>query len=394
MARSFPLPHQRYWFPLWDPTVNQWGRGARVLRWLTLLWVGMGLVILLSASYGVALGEGGPGWRYLAIQTLWVCLGLAGFNWVVEQPLEGLTRRSGLVFLGVLGLLFLTLVPGLGVTVNGATRWLGVGPFLIQPSELLKPLLVLQAARVFGQWHRLAQVQRTLWLGCFAAGVGIILVQPNLSTAAICGMALWILAFVAGLPLGGLGITAGGGLGVVLLSLVANTYQRQRITSFLNPWADAMGQGYQLVQSLLAIANGSLWGQGLGFSQQKIQYLPIQYTDFIFAVFAEEFGFVGCTLLLGFLGIYGSVGLWVGLKARSRSQCLVATGAVLFLVGQALFNIAVTVGLAPTTGLPLPLVSYGGSSMLANLVLAGLLIRVAREVAGAKVVALSPGGEG
>lgn len=386
---NFLSKSQRYWLPLVDPEVGTWGRWARILRWLTLVWLAVGLVALFSASYTVALGEGGPGWRYLGIQCLWIFLGLVGFNWVVQRPLESLIRLSGIGFLALVGLMMLTLIPTLGVTVNGATRWLAVGPFLVQPSELLKPMMVLQAARVFGQWHRLPWTDRGLWLGLFALGVAVILLQPNLSTAAICGITLWLIALAAELPLGALGLTALGGVGVLVLSLGANPYQRERITSFLNPWADPMGNGYQLIQSLLAIASGGLWGSGFGFSQQKLYYLPIQYTDFIFAVFAEEFGFVGCGLLLLLLCLYGSVGIGVALGARSSLQRLTATGAVVLLVGQALFNIAVTVGVVPTTGLPLPLISYGGSSMVANLLLAALLVRVAREVQGGGVVPLA-----
>ena len=151
-----------------------------------------------------------------------------------------------------------------------------------------------------------------------------------------------------------------------------------------------MGNGYQLIQSLLAIASGGWLGSGFGFSQQKLFYLPIQYTDFIFAVFAEEFGFIGSCLLLLFLCSYATVGMVVALRTRSPLQRLTAIGAVVLLVGQALLNIGVAVGMMPTTGLPFPLFSYGGSSMIANLVLAGMLVRVAREMNEAGVVPLSP----
>ncbi|WP_008311875.1 FtsW/RodA/SpoVE family cell cycle protein [Leptolyngbya sp. PCC 6406] len=381
-------PVLKYFFPLIDPATATWSGEARLLRWLTLLWLGIGLVALFSASYPTALSEGVQGWRYLAVQGLWIFLGLTVFNWIVQQPLERLVRLSGLGFLGMLGVLLLTLLPAVGITVNGATRWLAVGPFLLQPSELLKPFLILQAARVFGLWPRLSWANRGLWLGLFAFSVGVVLLQPNLSTATICGLTLWLIAWAAGLPLRMLGSTALGGMVVVGLSLSANAYQRERISAFLNPWADPMGSGYQLIQSLLAIASGGLWGSGFGFSQQKLFYLPIQYTDFIFAVYAEEFGFVGCCLLLLFLCSYATVGMVVAQRARSPLQRLTAIGTVVLLVGQALFNIAVTVGLVPTTGLPFPLFSYGGSSMVANLMMAALLVRVAREVNEAGVVTL------
>jgi cell division protein FtsW len=158
--------------------------------------------------------------------------------------------------------------------------------------------------------------------------------------------------------------------------------------SFLNPWADAMHDGYQLIQSLLAVGSGGIWGSGFGLSQQKLFYLPIQDTDFIFAVFAEEFGFTGSLLLLLMLLVYATLALIVAIKARNAVHRLVAIGAMVLMVGQSLLHIGVATGALPTTGLPLPLVSYGGNSMIASLLIAGLLIRVARESSEAEVVSI------
>ncbi|MDY7013030.1 MAG: FtsW/RodA/SpoVE family cell cycle protein, partial [Cyanobacteriota bacterium] len=160
------------------------------------------------------------------------------------------------------------------------------------------------------------------------------------------------------------------------------------VASFINPWADPMGDGYQLIQSLLAVGSGGPWGAGFGLSQQKLFYLPIQYTDFIFSVYAEEFGFAGSVVLLLLLLTYGTVATIVAIKCKDPVRKLVAMGAMLFLVGQSLINIGVATGVLPTTGLPLPLFSYGGSSVIASLLLAGLLVRVARESNEAEVVML------
>lgn len=377
-----------YLFPLCDPTTIDWGWEARVVRWLTLVWLAIGLVTLFSASYPIALAETGVGWRYLGIQLLWVFLGMQAFNWIVRKPIAQLVRLSGILFFLLLGLLLLTLMPTLGITINGATRWLSIGPFLIQPSELLKPLLILQAARLFGRWSQLPWTTRGMWLSLFAMVLAVILLQPNLSTAAICGLCLWLIALAAGLPYELLGLTAVGGIMTAFTSLSANPYQRERITAFLNPWADPTGSGYQLIQSLLAIGSGKWLGTGFGFSQQKLFYLPIQYTDFIFAVYAEEFGFVGsCLLLLMLLG-YATLATAIAAKVQHPLQRLVAVGAMVLLVGQALLNIAVAVGVLPTTGLPLPLFSYGGSSMIASLATAGLLTRAAREIKEDNIVSL------
>ncbi|WP_263970582.1 FtsW/RodA/SpoVE family cell cycle protein [Leptolyngbya sp. KIOST-1] len=366
--------------PWVDSTVAQWSAEARWLRWLTFIWLGGGLLILFSASYAVAVAEHGYGLHYVMVQLLWAVIGLVVFNRIVHTSLDRLLKGSGIVLLILVGLVALTLIPTLGVTVNGATRWLPLGPFMIQPSELIKPCLVLQGARLFGRWPQLTWATRLTWLGVFTAILGLILMQPNLSTAAICGLTLWLIALAAGLPYTYLWLTAGGGLLTAGISISLKTYQRQRIVSFLNPWADPGDQGYQLVQSLLAIGSGGLWGQGFGLSQQKLYSLPIQYTDFIFAVFAEEFGFVGCLVLLMLLAGYASVALLVALRLQHPLHRLVAVGAMVVLVGQSLLNMGVATGVLPTTGLPFPLLSYGGSSMVASLATAALLVRAAREI--------------
>lgn len=375
--------------PFFDPTVSQWAAEARWLRWLTFLWLFVGLTVLFSASYPSANAEYGDGLYYIKRQLVAVAIGLIGFNLVIHSNLRYLLKTAQWGVLGLLGLLLLTLVPGVGTTINGATRWISLGPVpVIQPSELIKPFLVLQSARIFGNWPRLTNKVRLTWLGIFGAMLVGILLQPNLSTTALCGMTLWLVALAAGLPYLQLGATALGGILAAVLSVSFRTYQRRRIVSFLNPWADPMQDGYQLIQSLLAVGSGGVWGVGLGMSQQKLFYLPIQYSDFIFAVFAEEFGLVGGFGLLLVLGTYGTLALRVAVKSRNVESQLVAIGVMVVMVGQSLLNIGVATGVLPTTGLPLPFFSYGGSSMLASLLLSGLLIRVARESSEAEVVLL------
>ena len=374
--------------PFFDPEVKNWAIEARLLRWLTFLWLTIGLVALFSASYAEAEAKTGNGLYYFVRQLVWVILGTVGFNFVVRSPLKHLYKIAPWLLLFLLGLILITSVmPGVGTTVNGATRWLALGPFLIQPSELIKPFLVLQSACIFGQWQRLNKEARCLWLVIFALVLAGILLQPNLSTTALCGMMLWLVALAGGIRWRYLGGVALAGTLVAFVSINIHDYQRQRVLSFLNPWSDSMGDGYQLVQSLLAIGSGGTWGTGYGLSQQKL-FLPIQYTDFIFSVFAEEFGFVGSLLLLLLLFSYATLALIVALNCQHRVQRLVAVGVMVAMVGQSLLNIGVATGALPTTGLPLPMFSYGGSSTIASLFLAGLLIRVARESNEAEVVSL------
>ena len=378
----------RYLVAFFDPKAQNWALEARLLRWLTFLWLFIGLVALFSASYAVADAEHGDGLFYFKRQLFWVLLGIVGFNILARSPIRYVLEIAPWILLLLLGLILMTLIPGVGTTVNGATRWISIGPVLIQPSELIKPFLVLQSARLFGQWERLRWTVRAGWLSIFAVVLAGILLQPNLSTTALCGMTLWLIALAAGLPLTYLGGTAIAGSLTALISISLQDYQRRRVMSFLNPWNDRMGDGYQLVQSLLAIGSGGTWGSGFGLSQQKLFYLPIQYTDFIFSVFAEEFGFVGSAMLLLLLFTYATLALIVAMKCRHRVQRLVAMGVMILMVGQSLLNIGVATGALPTTGLPLPLFSYGGSSIIASLLSAGLLIRVARESNEAEVFSL------
>ena len=374
--------------PFFDASVSEWAIEARLLRWLTFLWLFMGLVMLFSASYPVGDTNEGDGLYYIKRQLLSVLMGLVAFNVLVHSRLRYVLGVAHWFVLVLLGLIFVTLIPGVGTHVNGATRWLALGPLPIQPSELIKPFLVLQSARVFGQWNRLTSRVRLTWLLIFALVLFGILLQPNLSTAALCGMTLWLVALAAGLPYLYLGGTALMGLLLAVVSISLRDYQRRRVMSFLNPWADPRQDGYQLIQSLLAVGSGGSWGTGFGLSQQKLFYLPIQYTDFIFAVFAEEFGYTGSLLLLLLLLVYATLALIVALKARNAVHRLVAIGAMILIVGQSLLNIGVATGVLPTTGLPFPLVSYGGNSMIASLLVAGLLVRVARESSEAEVVSI------
>jgi cell division protein FtsW len=368
-----------YFIPFVAPQVKSWTWEARLLNWLTCVWLIIGLVTLMSASYPEGMVNSNDGLYILKRQMIGVAVGIVGFNLVSRLPLNKTIKIAPLMVLVFLALIFATLIPGLGKTTMGASRWIAIGPFSLQPSELIKPFLVLQAAYLFSRWHKLTNKVRLVWLITFALVLAGILKQPNLSTTGLCGMSLWLIALAAELPLSQLLTVAGGGVGIASLSIAFNPYQLDRITSFLNPWQDYHNKGYQLIQSLLAIASGSFSGSGYGLSQQKLSFLPIRSTDFIFAVYAEEFGFIGCVLLLLLIIGYGTLALRVAIKCSQELPRLVAVGAMVFIIGQSLINIGVATGSLPTTGLPLPFFSYGINSIIASLLLAGLLVRVARE---------------
>ena len=354
-----------------------WPAEARLLLSLTAIWSLAGLLVLGSASWWVAAREMGEGAYYLKRQLIWMLASWGLLAAAISTDLRRWMKWAGpAVWIGCL-LVAATLV--FGSTVNGASRWLVIGPVQIQPSELVKPFVVLQAANLFAHWKRSAIDQKLLWLGSFATLILLILKQPNLSTAALTGLLLWLMAFSAGLRLRTLFGTALAGASLGITSILINEYQRLRVISFVDPWKDPQGDGYQLVQSLLAIGSGGVFGQGFGLSTQKLQYLPIQSTDFIFAVYAEEFGFIGSVMLLVFLMLMAFLGLRVALRCRSNTARLIAIGCTTLLIGQSLMNLAVASGSMPTTGLPLPMVSYGGNSLLSSLLVAGLLIRCSLE---------------
>jgi cell division protein FtsW len=363
---------------------QQWPAEARLLVGLVLAWSVLGLLVMTSASWWVAEREMGDAAYYLKRQAIWLVASWGLLLLAIRTPLRRWLRLAAPALLIGGCLVALTLV--IGTTVNGASRWLVLGPVQIQPTELIKPFVVLQGAVLFSHWQRIGLDQKMLWLGIFGVLILLILKQPNLSTAALTGLLLWMMALAGGLPLILLLGAAGAGGLVGTLSIMINEYQRLRVTSFLDPWKDPQGDGYQLVQSLLAIGSGGVMGQGLGLSTQKLQYLPIQSTDFIFAVYAEEFGYIGSVMFLLFLMLFGFVGLRVALTSRGNQHRLVAIGCTSLLVGQSILNIAVASGAIPTTGLPLPMVSYGGNSLLSSLFVAGLLIRSSIETAGMEAV--------
>jgi len=266
-----------------------------------------------------------------------------------------------------------------GSEVNGSSRWLIVGPIQIQPSELIKPFIILQASNIFAQWNRIKSDQKIFWISLFCCLLILILKQPNLSTAALTGILIWLMALASGMDISILFGTAFFGSALGIMSIMTNEYQKIRVMSFLNPWNDPQGSGYQLIQSLLAIGSGGWLGEGFGMSTQKLQYLPIQSTDFIYAVFAEEFGFIGTLTLFLFLLLIAFLGLRVSLRCKTNQSKLVSIGCSTLLVGQSLMNIAVASGAMPTTGLPLPMISYGGNSLIASFLISGLLIRCSIE---------------
>jgi cell division protein FtsW len=271
-------------------------------------------------------------------------------------------------------------IPGIGVEVNGARRWLGAGPLRFQPSELMKLALVLHVASVLSVRQAKVPNLRDLRgpvLGVGGAAVLLVALQPDLGTALVTAFTVCALLVAAGLPLRQLGLLAGVGAVLVLLFALIEPYRVARLTSFLNPWADAADSGFQSVQGQIAIGSGGFMGLGIGESVQKIFYLPEAHTDFILAVIGEELGVAGICGLLLLYGIIGYAGLRTARNATGDYAKLLAAGLTSLILCQALLNVYTVLGLAPLTGVPLPFISSGSTSLIVLLCSMGLLLNIA-----------------
>lgn len=344
----------------------------------------IGLVMVLSASSVTSLDETGSAWTYFIRQLSWTIVGCGAAFALLHVRLDSLRRyaRSALV-LCLLGLLAVH-VPGLGVSANGATRWIGVGPIQIQPSELTKLALILVVADWLARNERFIGVPRVvvrpvmLLLGLIAL---LVMAQPNLGTTIVIAATVFVVLFAAGVPRGALvGWGLLGTVGTVVAAL-GTTYRRARVLSFLDPWADPQRAGYQLIQSRVGLASGGIFGVGLGASKAKWGFLPFAHTDFIFAIVGEELGLVGASVVVGGFIAFGIFGIQTAARAESRFGASVAVGVTAWIVIQAFVNIGAVVGILPITGVPLPFLSYGGTSMVVTLAAVGLLLNVARHPA-------------
>lgn len=342
----------------------------------------VGLVMVMSASSVVALENYGSSWVFVQRQVLWTVLGLAAFVLASRVDYRNLRRISIPLLVVVAGLLVLVFIPGLGVHASGSSRWIGVGSFTFQPSELAKLAIVIFVADLLvrrsddiGEW-RLVLRPVLFVFGAFAL---LVLRQPDMGTTVILALIVGALLFAGGVRLRQLVPLAAVGLSAAVVLALSASYRRARVLSFLDPFADAGNTGYQAVQSLIALGSGGLFGVGLGAGRQKWLFLPNAHTDFIFAVIGEELGLIGAFLVVALFAVLGVLGLRTAVKAPDRFGELIAIGITVWIVGQAVINIGATVGLLPITGVPLPFVSFGGSALVFTMAAAGVLVNVARQ---------------
>lgn len=357
------------------------GYGLPLLITVILL-VTFGLIMIYSASSIWAEYKFQDSFHYVKQQALFTVIGFI-IMYIVSKIDYNIYFKKANIILGICFLLLiLVLIPGIGSIRNGSRSWFGIGPFGVQPSEFIKLALIIFTSKYLVNSNKFLKSYKKgvipiLGIACLA--FGLIMLQPDLGTGLVLMVSIIALLFIAGVNmkffyiLGVIGV-----IGVVILIAIA-PYRMDRITSFLDPWSDPLGTGFQIIQSLYAIGPGGLLGTGFLNSRQKHFYLPEPQTDFIFSIICEEFGVVGAILIafLFFLLLY--FGVKIALKSNDLFAKYLAFGLVFQIIFQALMNLAVVIGLIPVTGVTLPFLSYGGSSLLISLLSVGILLNIAKK---------------
>ncbi|MBC7397811.1 MAG: putative lipid II flippase FtsW [Bdellovibrionales bacterium] len=356
---------------------------------LVMTMVGFGLLMVYSASYIFAEERTGDGFTFIKKQLLYAVLGFCALFFSSRIPHQRWYQWAPAALFTVIGMLVLVMIPGVGARVGGAQRWINLGLFRFQPAELAKLVGVIFVARQL--------VRHQLHLNDFRRGViapvalllpmmGLLLLQPDFGSTALLAGTTFILMYVAGVrPLylfGGLF----GGLGAAFVLIITSPYRLARVMTFMDPWRDPAGKGFQVIQSMLGLHNGSLLGQGLGNGKEKLFFLPEAHNDFIFAVIGEELGFIGvaAVILAYILFIYRGLKIsWTALNTRQdRFGFYLGVGISVILGLQAFINMGVVMGLLPTKGLTLPFISYGGSALTLNLFAIGVLYSISKANQG------------
>lgn len=353
----------------------------------TGLLLALGLVMVFSASSFTSRSVYGDPYTIFIRQIVWVLIGLAIAFLATRSKIRTIRRLALPLLVAAVVLLVMTYAPGLGVEVNGTRAWLEVSPELrIQPSELAKLALVVWGAHVYARkgaqlrgWSALA----VPYLPVAGGIVALTVVQSDLGTSLILMSIVLALLWVLGVPTWLFGLGVGVAALVTTYFVTAARHRLERVSVFLDPWQDPDEVGYQSIHAIYALADGGWWGRGLGAGSEKLGRLPEAHTDFIFAIIGEELGLVGTFAVVGLFGVLGFAGIRIAVRARDMFVRLAAAGITAWLVGQAVLNLGSVLGVLPVIGVPLPLVSYGGSALVPAIVAVGLLVRFAAEEPGA-----------
>ncbi|MDQ0350525.1 cell division protein FtsW [Alkalibacillus filiformis] len=341
----------------------------------------IGLVMVYSSSSIWSDYKFGDSGFYLKRQALFALLGVIGIVITLKIPYYKWLQYSVTAYVLCFLLLIAVLIPGIGMVRGGAQSWIGVGAFSIQPSEFMKIGMILLFAAVLPKIQReLRQFSKGFlpMLLLLVVPFGLIMLQPDLGTGIVFVGTGMLMLFIAGAKISHFVFLASIGLAGLVALIASAPYRISRITAFLNPWEDPLGDGFQIIQSLYAIGPGGLMGLGFGNSMQKYFYLPEPQTDFIFAVIAEELGLIGGVFILGLFLIVIWRGILIALNTQDLSASLLAFGITAMITIQVMINISVVIGLIPVTGITLPLLSYGGSSLTITLLSLGVLLNISK----------------
>ncbi len=361
-------------------------RNRQVDFWLVLtilILLGMGTMMVFSSSSAASYVKLHSSYALLLKQLLWAGVGIMVmvFFSLIDYHIMG--RYAIPIFLAATALLGVVLIPGIGKEFNNARRWLGVGGLTFQPSEVMKLAAVLLFAYLFANTKYIKRMKSIVGFGICLGIIGVIALllakEPHISCAIIIAAVCIILMFMGGVKLRYFLATGAIGAAAAVFAIVRFEYIRTRVLAFLNPFAYASDDGYQVVQSLLAIGSGGLTGKGLGQSVQKFLYLPEPYNDFIFSILAEELGFLGVVIVLALFGVFIWRGYKIAIHAPDRFGTLTAAGITSIIAVQVLMNIAVVTSSMPVTGVSLPFFSYGGSSLSIMMINMGLLLNISKQ---------------
>jgi cell division protein FtsW len=355
---------------------------AKIVFMLTVILVMVGVVMIYSSSAVYAFGQYEDSLYFVKKHLIFLFIGLGAAICCMAVPLSAIKDGSRMIMLATLILLVAVLIPGIGTVAGGARRWIRFLGFGFQPSEVAKIAIVLYLADFAGRKRANMSTLNKGFLPAFsviAVSCGLILLEPDLGTTVAIGFVGTVMLFIAGIKLKYLMSLLLMAIPALALAICAAPYRLKRFTTFLKPWADPKGSGFQLIQSFIALGSGGFAGVGLGASRQKLFYLPQSHTDFIYSIIGEELGFIGtaCVLIIFMLLIWFLFRLSFKIKETYASMAVL--GISVIIAFEVIVNIGVSIGLVPTKGLPLPFISYGGSSLVLHLAAIGLVMNMARQ---------------
>jgi len=354
---------------------------AIFLTVLTL--IAIGLVMVMSSSSIVALNRGQSPWSMFFRQVMWACCGGLGMALCYRYPYSMLRRKVFFFLMSAWVLMFLPFAPNIGISINGARAWVQIGPIGFQPSEFLKLALLVYCANLLGRRNKeVADFRRVIRPILVALGVSVLLclAQGDLGGAIVMTCIVLMLMFMSGIPMRVVGAIGGSAAFAALLITLVSSSRRNRWMAFMNLEETKGSFGYQVWQSILSISNGGVSGVGIGAGTGKWGYVPLAHSDFIFSTIAEEFGLIGVVAVIGGFLLLVLLGFRAAMGAQEKFGALLASGVTMWFAAQAIINIGGVSGSMPVTGLTLPLISYGGSSLFVCMSAAGLLMNVARNM--------------